>query len=85
MSQQLHEFTDKPPVADASQLTELLRPKALVDMNDEELSAHLAHCRAAMETPQTLKKAMSTKAPSAPKAKRATAKDTFLKGLIDSL
>lgn len=65
------EFAGDPPAGDASQLTELLKPKPLVEMNDEELSKHLAECRAALETPQSLKKAMSTK-PREPKAKKKT-------------
>lgn len=56
-----HEFAGAPPPAEESILTELLNGKPLVEMTDEELTAHLASLRQTMETPATLRSAMSTK------------------------
>ena len=80
----VREFTSPPPVGDESQLTELLKPKPLVEMSDEELDKHLATCRAAMETPQTLKAAMSTK-PKGTSAPKAKASQKILKGILGDL
>lgn len=60
--QEEHEFAGAPPPVEKSILTELLDNKPLVEMNDEELNAHLAKLRQTMETPATLRAAMSTKA-----------------------
>jgi hypothetical protein len=56
-----HEFNGVPPGADTSILNELLNSKPMVDMTDEELTEHLARLRQTMETPATLRSAMSTK------------------------
>jgi hypothetical protein len=67
------EFSGPPGSAEDNPLTELLNPKPLVDMSDEELTAHLAKMRLTMESPQSLKKAMTGEGKvSKPKAAKAS-------------
>lgn len=74
------------PSAD-SPITQVMACKPLVEMSDEELTAHLASLRASIETPQSLKKAMSVsgaadKPKSASKAQKTKA---AAKSLLDGL
>lgn len=61
IDEEKHEFDGPPPSADNSILNELLNNKPMVEMTDEELTKHLAALRQTMETPATLRSAMSTK------------------------
>lgn len=71
-----------PHPAQTSPANELLQGKPLVEMTDEELSSHLAKLRATIETPQSLKKALSVAGDSAPKK---AAKKADVKAKINSL